>query len=565
MSGAIAPFPRRPIPVLGESIYGFERRFAACTRYESLGSFREATGLLEVVPGSVQTKFARLAILAGLGPNDLDFMRWTGRDGIRRGYSSTFLGHLIHAGYLRTQKLRFCPTCLGEGGPPEQRIHHQAWQILQVCACPRHRTLLVEACDVCGEAIEQALKTKAWTCKCGRDMTEMATTAAPKGAIAMSAAIMQCLPLGCLVGFDPAHGLPEPFDALDLDSFLTIVSKIGILASASAEEDSPAGPSEKPYSGVALRTDLSCSETARVMDAADRIIRDWPKGMESLFSTIADRNPNPCDDHPVRSIFSTRTGYRLLGRIKSADGETIGVIEGALENWLLRERGIYIDGRQRPKVGVAGDVAIDMADALRRLEGRSGHPLGIRSWVAAGTVNLVGNYVSLSSVEATVEAIAHLACSEFGDGMSVEDWSTRFLYHHHYKRCDAIRDVLSGKIRVRRRPSSESRTGLDSIEISSDDFLCCTREAAILAKTENRSVFRRAERARKTDGFCRPGQLYALLAARWPGCPIFDVTEEAAVRCRTDVRRYYGRTMRQKLYSIVDALNVMEQRYQSLI
>lgn len=347
-----------------------------------------------------------------------------------------------------------------------------------------------------------------------------------------------------------------------MDSLLTIASKLGNLALAVQEHDPPVGPKDRPYCGAAISNEVSCVEAARIMDAAFQIIRAWPERVDGLFSSLANRNPEPSDDHPVRSIFSTRAGYRLLGRIKSVSGETISVLDDALQDWLMRKRGIYTDARQRPKVGAAGDIAIDVADALRRLEGRSGHPNSIRTWVAAGAIKMIGRYVSLRSVEDTVEAIKRLQSSAFEDAMGIEDWSTRFLYHRNYKRSDAIKDLLSEKIRVRQL-KADGRSGLASIEISSEDFLRCTREAAALAKSEVRSVLRRAERARRMDAFCRPGQLHALLAARWPEHSVFDVTKEARVRCRTDVRRYYGRTMRQKLYSIVDALDLMEERSQT--
>lgn len=411
MTPVATPFPRRPVPAVGESIYGYERRFAACTRYESLGAFRDVTGLKEVVPGSSQAKFSRLAQLAGLGPADLDFMRWTGRDGVRRGATAVVLGHLVHASYLRTQYLRFCPACLTEDGPPEQRIHYQAWQLLQVSACPRHRTLLVETCDDCGRPIEQALKTKAWACACGREMTDMVATIAPRGAVSLSQTIMHRL------GHEPnAHGrsashhrrLPVPFSELDLDSLLTVTSKIGMLATTSPGLDQMAGAVERPYSGAAMSADLSVPEIAEIMHVAEPIIHDWQLGSGALFSSLADRNPAPPQRHPVQAMFATMAGHRLLGRIKSADGAAIRVIDDALEDWLFQERGIYIDGRRRPKVRIEGDVAIDVADALRRLEGRSGNLLCISAWVDAGAIEMVGRKVSLSSVDTTMKAISKL-------------------------------------------------------------------------------------------------------------------------------------------------------------
>ncbi len=562
MSTGVTPFPRRPIPVPGESIYGFERRFAACTHYESLGAFRKATGLLEVVPGSVQEKFARLATLAGLEQTSLDYMRWTGRDGIRRGCSAILLGHEIHATYLRVQQLRFCPTCLAEDGPPEQRIHFQAWQILQVCACPRHRTLLVESCDSCGAMIEQPLQTKPWNCSCGREMTEIATTVAPSGAVAMSLAIMHRLGSGSAFGYesiDDPGTLPRAFSTLSLDALLTVISKIGMLATTPSEVDQHTGPKEKPYAGSALSNELSSAQVARIIDAADSIVRNWPKAANSLFASLAGRNPAPIQCHPVHSIFATRAGFRLLGRIKSTDGSRIRIIDDALEEWLFHERGVYIDGRQRPKVSTGGDTAIDVADALRRLEGRKGNPVGISAWVDAGAVGMIGEKVSLSSVEATVDALANLKSSDIKDGMSAEEWGTRFLFDENYRRADALRDILSGKIHIRRSQCG-TRSGLASIQVSRADFTQSAREATAAARLIRRSPQQRAERARQKDAFYRSDKIYDLIGDLWPGRPVPDIAEHPYVRCRTKTWRYPDREMRQHFYSIADALDMMERR-----
>lgn len=563
MSAVATPFPRRPIPVHGESIYGFERRFAACTRYQSLGAFRKATGLMEVVPGSTPRKFASMAELAGLAPEALASMRWTGRDGVRRGCSALIMGHLINASYLRTQTLRFCPDCLSEDGPPEQRIHHQAWQILQVCACPKHGTMLVEACDDCGRPIEQALKTKAWACACGKEMTDMAAASAPEGAVRMSELFTKRLlanPGQELKACD-AGTVPEEFTALSLDALLTVISKIGMIASDD-QDDEAVGLADRLYNGVAFNNTASCVDAARAMNAAYDVISTWPKGIEQIFTALADRNPSPPTKHPVHSIFATRLGYRLLGGIKTSDGESIRLIDDALGAWLFRERGIYIDARRRPKIAAAEDVAIDMADALRKLEGQAGHPLAIRTWAEAGAVQMIGGSVSLNSVDATVERIANLKCSHFDRGMSVEDWRSRFLYHKHYKRSDAIRDILRGDIRVR-KATEDGLTGLASIMISADDFLERNRRAATSARTERRSLHRKLERAQKHDTFCRSGQLQALLDEKFKGLPVIDFAAEPTIRQRVDVRRYYGRQMIQNMYSIVDAMTYVQRTYRS--
>lgn len=554
MSTGFSPFPRRPIPVLGESVYGFERRLAVCARYDSLGAFRRATGLLDLTPASVPTKFARLAMLAGLDPRDLDSMRWAEIDGNRKGRVVSILGHSVRSWHLRTECLRFCPACLSEDGPPEQRIHRQAWQVLQVCACPRHRILLAESCDQCREPIAHSRKTKPWACACGRDLTDIATAAAPEGAAEISSAIMRKLSPNMpeLLGPSDSPGsLPQPFDDLPLEALLTGLSKIGALASAPPEDDTPVGPKEKVYSGVPIERAITCAEAAYLMEGAYLIVHSWPAGMNPVFSSIANRNPRPEQDHPVRSIFATRTGYRLLGPIKSVEGAIIRVIDDALGDWLLRERGIYIDGQQRPKTRQRGDIGIDAADALRRLEGRVSHPLGISHWAAAGAVQMVGKKVSLRSVEATSNAIANLKSADFDDTIPAEDWSTRFLYNEHYRRADAIRDVLAGKIRVQR--DQEGTAGLASIQICRSDLLL-----RIASAREGKRSPARAGRARQRDSFRRAGKIHALLSDLWPDHEIPDVTKQPGVRCITSAKRYYGRDMKQRKYSVVDALDLME-------
>lgn len=485
-------------------------------------------------------------------------MRWTGWNGSRRGTAALILGHPVHSIYLRTEKLRFCPRCLADDGPPEQRIHRQAWQVLLICACPRHATLLLEACDDCGAPIEQALKTKPWCCACGKDMARMGTVAAPEGAIAIAAALVSGLsgvvspPSGD--GF-AGRAFPAPFGDLSLDSLLTIIAKLGMLA-LSQNGDAPVDAAERLYVGAPIRHDMSCREAADLVAAAYDVIRGWPYSASSLFAALADRNPAPPTSHPLHAIFATRAGYRLLGRVKSIDGEIIRVIDDALEDWLFHERGIYIDGRQRPKVAADGDTAIDVADALRRLEGRNASSVRITAWVEAEAVIMIGNKVSLVSVEDARGRLSNLEEAALDDAMPSSEWATRFLYNPSYRRTHAIRDILAGSIRVRRNADG-SGEGLSALEVSRSDFVRRARDAGVAERKHKQSPEQRALRARERDAFYRSGKVYALLQELWPARTIPDIVEHPYVRCRTKTFRYPGREMKQRFYSVADALDLM--------
>ena len=144
------------------------------------------------------------------------------------------------------------------------------------------------------------------------------------------------------------------------------------------------------------------------MDAAYWIMCDWPAGAGRLFSALADRNPIPATDHPLQRMFATKMGYHLLGALRSMGSDRIEIIDEALKVWLLTERGIYVDGRRRAQAEDAGQLTIDVVDAMRRLEGRELLNRGsIKSWEEAGAVVVVDKKVLLSSVLETVEALEH--------------------------------------------------------------------------------------------------------------------------------------------------------------
>jgi hypothetical protein len=75
-----------------------------------------------------------------------------------------------------------------------------------------------------------------------------------------------------------------------------------------------------------------------------------------------------------------------------------------------------------------------------------------------------------------------------------------------------------------------------------------------------RSSEQRAKGARQRDAFYGSGKIYALLGDLWPGRPIPDIAEHPHVRCRTKTWKYPDRDMRQRFYSIADALDLMETR-----
>lgn len=568
---ATSPFPCHPLPVLGESIGGFERRFASCTRFEGLGPFRNAVRVADLGPYSLTSKWERFAAATGFDLVALDHMRWVSENTGYRGGAASLLGHGVRSLFLRSDRVRFCPHCLAEDRDDRQRILRQAWQLQFVSACPRHGALLVDACDICHEPFLNARKTKPWACACGREMKDVATLPALHGAIGMSLAFMRRIGIGVATGrilLDRRGKLPDPFERLGLDDLLAVAAKIGALAATPRNEDLPITQRAKVRRSISVDTATTIQQVALVMDGAYEVIRDWPSGGYRLFSALADRNTDLHTDHPVRRIFATRLGYQLLGSLRSIDGRKVDIIDDALRHWLLVDRGIYLDGRRRAKVERDGALAIDVADAMRRLEGRTATAASIGSWIDAGAIRMVGKKVLLSTVTSTLRTLDGLASRSLDDGMSLDVWSRGGLFlHTKYRKVDALRDLLAGRIGIERQRDT-SLSGLAALRLSRwnleqlRDARCASAQVKI-ARRERLGINPmqiRLARLEERDGFLQPGRLNTLLAKVWPEVEPINFPAVPQIRCEYKVRVYHGRNCGMRLYSVRDAAGFARQR-----
>ncbi len=448
-----AEFPRRPTPIAVESIHGFERRFAACAHQQRIDSFRRLAGWQFLGPLSPMSKWESMAKIAQVDVSELLNMRWMPPKHSRQQKFVQFCGHKLGFKLVHHDTMPFCPECLAEASTPERRVLRQLWHLKTMCACPRHGSLLVEQCDKCGETFRPSRKTKIWSCICGRKMTRIRSDKAPEGAVRMSAIFMQLCEAEAIkehAGLFQHTTLPEPFARLGLNDLVLVSAKLGLLSSEEATDDGPISADTRLYRGHALHADVSKSQMAGMMNAAYRVMVDWPNGACELFEQLAGRNAEPEVEHPVRALFATMAGYRLLGPLISSDGAKITVIDDALRDWLFASKGIYLDNRQRAKTSDAAGLAIDIADALRRLEGRSGGIRSIKPWIDARAVIPIGSKVQLESVIDTIETINSLGCAELDDAISFCDLHTVRSFGRNFTKADVIRELMAGKIAVQK-------------------------------------------------------------------------------------------------------------------
>ncbi|MES2905259.1 MAG: hypothetical protein V4696_13825 [Pseudomonadota bacterium] len=410
-------------------------------------------------------------------------------------------------------------------------------------------------------------------------MIDVSTIKASHAAIAVSTFVLRHPGLAGAMGpdFPLANAkVPGEFDALTLDEMLSVLAKLGLLGSTPKSLDYPVAENQKIHRGSAMPPDIDTERLAALVKAVHRIFLGWPQTADRLFANLANRNRSPSVIHPVRAMFATNMGYRLLGRLRSLDGRVIMVIDDAFEAWLLRTCGIYMDGRKRAKVVEADDIAIDVADAMRRLEGKLSNPLAIRNWIEAGAVRMIGKKVSLESVTATVDQLAGLPDHELDDALPLERQSCGQAFNPYYRRSDAICDILSGVIRVQHLTTSD-QFGLAGFRVSGTDLL---RQSTLrippkireLAKEVDslsslpknlRRLHRRANRLRKSDAFAQPSKLRELVARLWPNHPPAEFESMPSVRCAYMIGHYGGRDCPRRLYSVADALDAMTELHGS--
>lgn len=316
------------------------RRFATCAGYDRVDAFRHAISLREIGTRSEIWRWERLAQYSGLPVSDLLVMRWGEIDGLDNRRAVQFMGAPLRLSHLVCTSMRFCPHCLREDREDEQRILRSFWSVRMATACTRHHNLLVDACHICGDQFEFRRKTKNWKCGCGLNMTDVATTTAPRGAVAISAMLAKLIGPERAVGHSNnefALGLHDDLDRLSLDDLASVVQRIGTLAGSTAETDPHLDNARVRYRENGVSEQLNLAQSAFAADLAFNIIQDWPAGFEKLIADLNDRNPTPKVKHKALKHFATEAGIMLFDRLRRIDGSFIGVLDDVFRRWLLRQ------------------------------------------------------------------------------------------------------------------------------------------------------------------------------------------------------------------------------------
>lgn len=258
-------------------------------------------------------------------------------------------------GLRRTGFDALCPHCLHES-PHLQ----QSWEHAYMVACPKHKTLLVDKCDGCGQRLSDQ-RERIEVCACGHSLIESKTKPATEAQLWVSSVVASGR-AGSEAGF-PA------LDNVRVEEFALLVRTLCQLIdpSLTVTRENAAAP----------KTVLTAIEFLRPLE---QLLAQWPQGFEEHVRERIDFGPKEARTP------KTRLGkwYRRIKEV-GFDGP-LNVFLDAIHDVAIRE---YADTLALDHVvGYEGRRAshLMLADAAASI---GVHGLTLRKAIAAGEVECV--------------------------------------------------------------------------------------------------------------------------------------------------------------------------------
>ncbi|WP_313640565.1 TniQ family protein [Paenibacillus sp.] len=164
-----------------------------------------------------------------------------------------------------TRKAKVCPICLSEN-----EYHRKIWCLVTVTACPHHKVMLIDSCEVCYERLSWA-KGNIFRCSCGHMHKKTKGVGAVKECLKISEIMFR--KLGILESNSDNH-FNEPFSCVDINCLICILTLL--LRQLYKVRDS------RSFAGI----NFSLREYADLQSQVLEIIESWPKGYHSFLDNI---------------------------------------------------------------------------------------------------------------------------------------------------------------------------------------------------------------------------------------------------------------------------------------
>uniref|UniRef100_E1T3Y0 TniQ domain-containing protein n=1 Tax=Burkholderia sp. (strain CCGE1003) TaxID=640512 RepID=E1T3Y0_BURSG len=222
---------------------------------------------------------------------------------------------------LNRTRVRWCPACLVE--EPYMRA---VWSHKLIVACARHRLMLRESCDSCGEVYSWTSAPFTW-CACGRALGNMHAETASDAVVGL---MSLCFPSDNVMPAMPRNHLPaDPLSRLTPSTILNLLYTLAPLVPGYA----------KSLPGIFPKLH-ELSHAVRYMNECAAILLSWPSGFQALLQKYVD---------PVPAETSIRRRFGPLYRVlyKNLAGPEFDFMRREFEHHLGGHWYGVIDGRHR--------------------------------------------------------------------------------------------------------------------------------------------------------------------------------------------------------------------------
>jgi len=320
--------PRLPIvlrPVAGENIHGFLRRLAEANGHRVMRTFAQALGLGDGFgPASAGRAWELLAQAVGLTSAEVGAMRWNRTGQARLEAMITVSGTQTAKSFAYPRNTRLCLACLRQ-----TRIERDFWSFSSVIACPHHGTLLVTTCG-CGRPLLPGVYGRTWECVCGAVPSDLGEIAAPTSAAKVARNL--AARVGPISGYTCENDLKAPFDTTCAHDYMVLVHTLGVAAATPASEDTIVLQATGSYRLGAVEVMPPLDVALARLQAATRIIDDWPDALVALLRGVEGRNA-AANASTIAGAFATSIGKMLVSPMRGADGLPLRVLHQAVDRY----------------------------------------------------------------------------------------------------------------------------------------------------------------------------------------------------------------------------------------
>lgn len=263
----------------------------------------------------------------------------------------------IACGHLHPRNRRFCPSCLREDG-----IRRDFWSLAKVVSCPRHATLMADACPGCSEPYTTTSTLNSDACRCGFRLVDVLTKPASAAATTVSRNLAIMFGTKLAVGVRDRSwqiDLPPEFRGIEVNDYVSYLDLLGIAESRAEDEDLQKRNLSKKYNGISQNPQLSLPSALVIVEAWHSIIQGWPDSFISLLERIEIRSQISDEKRTPSQVFSTEIGRSLCFPCRGENGLPLLLIHSAFDAY-RRER----HGHRRSRNPPVQDVNIKRVCSL---------------------------------------------------------------------------------------------------------------------------------------------------------------------------------------------------------